>query len=105
MTGRTRLPNRRRSETFAFRCGPHCYFATIACFPGSDRLAEIFLSNGRIGSDLDAAAKDAAVVANIALQHGVPVKTIRKALLRKADGTPASPPRRRARCHRRMGRP
>ena len=91
MTARTRLPNRRRSETFTFRCGPHNFVATISCFPGTSQVAELFLSNGRIGSDLDASAKDAAVVASIALQHGVPVETIRKALLRNADGTPASP--------------
>ena len=54
----------------------------MSYFPGTDRLAEIFLGNGRAGSDIDAAAKDFAVVASIALQHGVPVDVIRKALLR-----------------------
>ena len=91
MTARERLPNRRGSVTFAFDCGPHRYLATISYFPGTDRLAEIFLGNGRAGSDIDAAAKDSAVVASIALQHGVPVDTIRKAVLRNSDGTPASP--------------
>ena len=91
MSPRTQLPNRRASTTFAFQCGPHNYVATVSCFPDTDRLAEVFLGNGRAGSDIDAAAKDSAVVASIALQHGVPVETIRKALLRNSDGTPASP--------------
>jgi hypothetical protein len=88
---RERLPNRRTSTTFDFQCGPHRYTATVAAFPGTDKLAEIFLGNGRAGSDIDAAAKDSAVVASIALQHGVPVETIRKALLRDPQGIASSP--------------
>ena len=88
---RARLPNRRASETFALTCGPHRYLATVSYFPGTDRLAEIFLGNGRAGSDVDAAAKDSAVVCSIALQYGVPVETIRHALLRDSEGRAQSP--------------
>jgi hypothetical protein len=49
------------------------------------------LGNGRAGSDIDAAAKDSAVVASLCLQHGVPVDTIRLALLRDSHGRPNSP--------------
>ena len=91
MSERRRLENRRASTTFAFECGPHSYVATISYFPGTDRLAEIFLGNGRAGSDVDAAAKDSAVVASIALQHDVPVEVIRKALLRDSEGRASSP--------------
>jgi len=91
MTARERLPNRRASFNFNFNRGTHQCIATISYFPGSDRIAEIFLGNGRAGSDVDAAAKDSAVVCSIALQHGVPVETIRKALLRDARGDAASP--------------
>jgi len=90
-SSRQRLPNRRFSETFNFECGPHSYVTTISYFPGTDRLAEIFLGNGRGGSDVDTAAKDSAVVASIALQHGVPLSTIRKALLRDPRGIASSP--------------
>jgi hypothetical protein len=90
MSPRARLPNRRASTTFTFDCGPHRYVAPVSYFPGTDRLAEIFLGNGRAGSDIDAAAKDSAVVASIALQHGVPVDVIRKALLR-SQGKASSP--------------
>jgi hypothetical protein len=91
MTDRERLPTRRGSMTFGFDCGPHRYVATVSYFPDTDRLAEIFLGNGRAGSDIDAAAKDSAVVASIALQHGVPIDVIRKALLRDSHGWPSSP--------------
>jgi hypothetical protein len=87
---RARLPNRRASTTFTFECGPHRYFATVSYFP-SNELAEIFLGNGRVGSDIDAAAKDSAVVASVALQYGVPVDVIRKALLRDSRGVASSP--------------
>jgi hypothetical protein len=60
-------------------------------FRGTNRLAEIFLGNGRAGSDVDTAAKDSAVVCSIALQHHVPVDVIRHALLRDARGVASSP--------------
>ena len=91
MPARQRLPNRRHSLTFGFTCGPHSYTATVSYFPGTDQLAEIFLSNGRAGSDVDAAAKDSAVVASIAFQHGVSADTIRHALLRDPRGIASSP--------------
>jgi ribonucleoside-diphosphate reductase alpha chain len=87
---RERLPNRRASETFAFQCGGMNYVATISLFDDG-RLAEIFLTNHKTGSDADAAARDSAVVCSIALQHGTPVETIRKALLRDARGVASSP--------------
>jgi hypothetical protein len=65
MTVRRRLENRRASESFSFECGRHRFVATVSYFPGTDQLAEIFLGNGRAGSDVDAAAKDSAVVASL----------------------------------------
>jgi hypothetical protein len=44
-----------------------------------------------LGSGIDAASKDSAVVASIALQHGVPVDVIRKALLRDSQRKASSP--------------
>jgi hypothetical protein len=91
MTARNRLPNRRASITFAFECGSHHYVCTVSYFPNDGTLAELFLGNGRAGSDVDAAAKDSAVVCSIALQYGVPVNVIRKALLRDPHGRASSP--------------
>ena len=90
-TERRHLPNRRTSLTLNFDCGPHQYTATVSYFPGTDQLAEIFLGNGRAGSDVDAAAKDSAVVASIALQHGASVSVLRRALLRDSRGIASSP--------------
>jgi hypothetical protein len=87
---RKRLPNRRPTLTFCFECNGLAYVASISRFPDG-RLAEIFLSNAKAGSDSDAAAKDSAVVCSIALQHGVPAETIRHALLRDPRGKASSP--------------
>jgi hypothetical protein len=66
------------------------YLATISRFPDG-RLAEIFISNAKAGSHSDSAAKDAAVVCSIALQHGISVDVIRHALLRDSHGRASSP--------------
>jgi hypothetical protein len=87
---RQRLPNRRASVTFNFECNQLPYRATISRYPNGD-LAEIFLSNSKAGSDSDSAAKDSAVICSLALQHGVPLPTIRKALLRDPRGIASSP--------------
>jgi hypothetical protein len=87
---RERLENRRLCETLNFECNGLSYSASIGRFPDG-RLAEIFLSNSKAGSHSDAAAKDSAVVASLALQHGVPLDVIRRALLRDARGVASSP--------------
>ena len=50
--------------------------------------AEIFLSSRHVGSPLEAIARDAAVTVSIALQHGVPISTIRQALTKDHDDGP-----------------
>jgi len=87
---RERLANRRASESFGFECGSFRYVATVSRFEDG-RVAEIFISNHKAGSALDTAAKDSAVVASIALQHGVPLDVIRHALLRDSRGVASSP--------------
>ena len=52
---RERLPNRRASKTFAFECNGLHYLATVSQF-ADGRLAEIFISNAKVGSH--SAAKD-----------------------------------------------
>jgi hypothetical protein len=87
---RTRLANRRPNETFAFDWLGMKFVATIARFDNGN-LAEIFLSNGRVNSHADTAARDSAVVASLALQHGVPAETLRRALLRDSQGRASGP--------------
>jgi len=90
MSQRQRLMNRRPSETFGFRWRGMDYTATTGRFPDG-RLAEIFLSGGKMNTDSDAIARDGGVVASIALQFGAEVETLRRALLRDSRGVAASP--------------
>jgi hypothetical protein len=90
MSSRRRLPNRRASETFNVEASGLRYTATISYFDDG-RLGEVFLTNHRATSDAGAAAADSAVVASIALQHGVPVDVIRRALMRDSRGRARTP--------------
>jgi hypothetical protein len=90
MSERRRLPNRRHAETFELEVGGLRYTATIGRF-SDGTAAEIFLTNGKAGSDSDTAARDSAVVASIALQYGVPLDVIRHALMRNRDGSASGP--------------
>jgi hypothetical protein len=90
MTSRERLPNRRAAETFALQAAEQRCLCTIGRF-GDGRLAEIFLSNDNAGSHADAWARDSAVICSIALQHGVPVDVLARALLRDSSGRPETP--------------
>ena len=76
MTDRERLPTRRSSETFDCARGSGTYTATIS------RFAEIFLANNKAGNHLDPMARDASILASIALQYGAPLDVVRHALQR-----------------------
>jgi hypothetical protein len=90
MSSRERLSNRRASELFDIDVGGRRYRCTFSRFPDG-RLAEAFISNNKAGSDSDCAARDSAVVCSIALQYGVPLETIRRALMRDSQGCPNGP--------------
>ena len=87
---RQRLPNRRASTSFDIEVSGRRYRCTASFFADGN-LGEIFLSNNKAGSDSDCAARDSAVVASIALQFGVPLDVIRKALMRDSRGRPNGP--------------
>jgi hypothetical protein len=87
---RRRPPNRRSHEVREFRHGGLRYLLGVGCYDDGS-LAEVFLNCEKQGSTADAAAKDSAVVASLALQHGVVVDTIRHALTRNADGSASGP--------------
>jgi ribonucleoside-diphosphate reductase alpha chain len=83
---RESLPNRRQHESFAFEnAGLRCR-AGIGRFDDG-RLAELFLNRSKTGTDLDTAAKDAAIVTSIALQCGADLETFRRTLTRNRDSS------------------
>jgi hypothetical protein len=89
MSGRQRLPNRRACESFEFRHNGFAFTLSAGLYPDG-RIAEIFLSSTKPGSPIEAIARDAAVTVSIAVQFGVPIETIRAALTKDHDGSPAT---------------
>jgi hypothetical protein len=90
MSERVRLSNRRQSITFDLEAQGLRFTCTASRF-SDGRLAEVFLMNHKAGSMTGINAQDAAVVCSLALQHGVPLETIRKALMRDAHGRASGP--------------
>lgn len=87
---RNQLPDRREAVTIRVRHGALTADATVGFYP-SGAIGEIFVNvSSRVGSDIDALARDAAVTLSIAIQHGTPLDTIRHAVTRNADGSPSS---------------
>jgi streptomycin 6-kinase len=89
MTSRQRLPDRRRGESFEFY---HCnlgFTATIGRYRDG-RIGELFINSHKSSGDLEALARDAAIIVSIALQHGADLGTIRRALTRDGNDDPAT---------------
>jgi hypothetical protein len=89
MTLRNRLPNRRLSCTMPLVHAGQSYSLSVSRYHDG-RPAEIFLSSNKPGSPIEAIARDAAVLASIALQFGAPIETIAAALTRDHDGSAAT---------------
>jgi hypothetical protein len=77
MSKRRRLPNRRANEILDFEHAGRKYTAAISRFPEDGRVAEIFLTSGKFGADIHENATDSAILASLALQHGVTDEDIR----------------------------
>lgn len=91
MIVRRRLPDRRRAEVFELRHGDQNtpFQITVGYYPEGD-IGEIFIAGSKSGSAFDAVARDGAVLLSLALQHGVPLDTIKHAITREADGRPST---------------
>jgi hypothetical protein len=86
---RKRLPNRRAATSFDFEQNGIRFVATYSHFADGG-VGEIFISNHKAGSHLNACVRDLGVAASLALQFGCSLNTLRCALLRNADGSPAT---------------
>ena len=89
MIQRNVLPSRRGAETFDVSYGAQRFRVSIGRFHGGS-IAEIFITGGKSGSDLEAVCRDAAVALSIAFQFGVPLEPLRHAVTRNQDGSPSS---------------
>jgi len=87
---RERLRDRRLSETFTLELHGLRYVASFSRFDDG-RVAEVFLQNHKSTSQSDSNARDSAIAASLALQHGCSLETLRRALLRDAQGNASTP--------------
>jgi hypothetical protein len=90
VTQRERLPDRRACEGFEVEALGLRFHATVGRFDDG-RVSEVFLVNHKSGSQAGILASDSAVLCSIALQHGVPIETLRHALMRDGRGKPSGP--------------
>jgi hypothetical protein len=66
-------------------------YGTFDGKPGG-RLAEVFLNApGKVGTGLDCAARDSAIVASLAMQFGCPTEILARALMRDCNGAASGP--------------
>jgi hypothetical protein len=90
------LPLRRPVRTFDLvhrtETAEQSYQVSVGYFCDGDEMtpAEIFLSGCKVGSAVEAIARDAAILLSIMMQHGIDVRTLRGTVTREASGAPAS---------------
>lgn len=88
---REQLPNRRFGENFELEHGGKRGVFVITIGRYSDgRVGEIFISGGKSGTEVEANVRDTAILASLAIQHGVPITTLAAALTREFDGRPST---------------
>lgn len=86
---RKNLKNRRDHDVAEFEFHGNEYTIGVGRFADGTP-AEVFLDCRKITSESACIARDAAVVLSIALQYGVPLEIMRKAITREEDGEPSS---------------
>ncbi len=88
---RRQLPPRRLSESFELAWGgftkPH--MITVSYYHDGS-LGEVFISGGKSGEQVEAIARDAAIILSIAMQYGVPLGPIAHSITRDSQGAPSS---------------
>jgi hypothetical protein len=86
---REQLPYRRRSETFALSWGGYRSAHFITCGYYEDgRLGDVFIGSGKSGEQVEAIARDGAILLSIALQNGAQLSDISHAITRDSRDAP-----------------
>lgn len=88
MTARNALPNRRHGEAFELtHGGQNSVFHVNVGRYADGSIGEVFISGSKSGTAFEAVARDGAILLSLALQHGVPLQTIKHALTREGNGS------------------
>jgi len=91
MSERRPLPMRRSCITFELPFGglSKGHVVNIGFYPDGT-VGECFVTGGKSGEQIEAIARDAAILISLALQSGVQLDTIEHAITRDAQGNPSS---------------
>ena len=84
---RQELPNRRFAMGIPFVHDGMKFHANVGFFP-DERIAEIFITAVKTGTDIDATVREASTILSLALQFGADSNKIRLALPRNEGGEP-----------------
>ncbi len=87
-TARRVLPNRRPCQTFDLRHGSQNFQVSIGY--DHNEPIEVFISGAKVGSDLEAAARDGAILLSLAIQHSIPLDRMSHSLTRESSGAPST---------------
>lgn len=90
---RRRLPNRREGETHELEIDGKRYLAGLGFYPDG-RVGEIFLSSGKVGSQINSTLADAAILVSRCLQGGTPASELARSMSRipRSISGPATEP-------------
>jgi hypothetical protein len=91
MTERRTLPQRRSCETFEIAFGGLARSHTVTLgYYDDGTVGEVFINGGKSGEQVEAIARDGAVLLSLALQYGAEIENIRSAITRDEQGAPSS---------------
>lgn len=86
---RLALPPRRAQETFDLDHDGQRYAVSVGLYRDG-QLGEVFIQAHRRGTQIEAAARDSAILISFMIQHGLLVDQLRHGLTRDGQGFPAS---------------
>jgi len=87
---RAPLPQRRACDTFNINFWNGTFAVTVGYYSDHLTPGEVFISGTKSGVDLDGVVRDSAVLLSLALQHGVAIETMQRAVTRNQDGSPST---------------
>jgi hypothetical protein len=92
MNERNILPNRRYADTMGFEWMNKRHTITVGYYMPSKKMAEVFINMNKAqsGTELEAIARDGAILLSIAFQHGCDISTIHHAITRTQQGEPCT---------------
>jgi hypothetical protein len=88
---RRQLPQCRASVNFDLSFGGigQSYQITVG-FYDDGTIGEVFINGGKTGTDMEAIARDGAILFSLAKQYGAELENIKRAITRNEQGEPSS---------------